>query len=69
MRIPPDCQVFNRPSLGGHFAIIIDVFGLAALGIGTTGVFRSLIESYASVFMALFFIGCPPLLLSDCYPV
>jgi hypothetical protein len=46
-----------------HAVIEVVVFGLAALGIGTTGVFRSLIESYATIFMyPLFFIGCPPVI-------
>ena len=44
-----------------HAVVEVTVFGLAALGIGTTGVVRNLIESYASVFMyPLFLIGCPP---------
>ena len=44
-----------------HAVIEVIVFGLAALGIGTTGVVRDLIENYASVFMyPLFLIGCPP---------
>ena len=44
-----------------HAVIEVTVFGLAALGIGTTGVVRNLIENYASVFMCpLFLIGCPP---------
>ena len=43
-----------------HAVVEIIVFGLAALGIGTTGVFRDLIEGYATIFMyPLFFIGCP----------
>ena len=44
-----------------HAVIEVIVFGLAALGIGTTGVVRDLIENYASIFMyPLFLIGCPP---------
>ena len=43
-----------------HAVVEIIVFGLAALGIGTTGVVRDLIEGYATIFMyPLFFIGCP----------
>ena len=44
-----------------HAVIEVVVFGLAALGIGTTGVVRNLIEGYATIFMyPLFLIGCPP---------
>ena len=46
-----------------HAVIEIIVFGLAALGIGTTGVVRDLIEGYATIFMyPLFFIRCPPVI-------
>ena len=46
-----------------HATTEVIVLGLAALGIGTTGVVRNLIEGYASVFMyPLFFVGCPPLI-------
>ena len=39
------------------------VFGLAALGVGTTGLARDFIEGYATVFMyPLFLIGLPPLI-------
>jgi hypothetical protein len=45
-----------------HGAVEVIVFGLAALGVGTTGLARDLIEGYATVFMyPLFLIGFPPL--------
>ena len=46
-----------------HGVVEVIVFGLAALGVGTTGLARDLIEGYATVFMyPLFLIGCPPLI-------
>ena len=46
-----------------HAVVEIIVFGLAALGIGTTGVVRGLIEGYATIFMyPLFLVGCPPVI-------
>lgn len=46
-----------------HAVVEIIVFGLTALGIGTTGVVRDLIEGYATIFMyPLFLVGCPPVI-------
>jgi len=46
-----------------HGVVEVIVFGLAALGVGTTGLARDFIEGYATVFMyPLFLIGLPPLI-------
>ena len=46
-----------------HGTVEVIVFGLAALGVGTTGLARDLIEGYATIFMyPLFLIGFPPLI-------